>query len=143
MADTTPKTIVLKGREHHDEGIAASAGILPGQAVVTQASGGTFERNAYGLAGAASAGLCIVKEDALQGKTVLDAYAISDPLLLYRPVAGDEFYVLVLSGETVTIAAAGAKAANGKFDVGAGPIEFLEDSGGALAADTLVKARML
>lgn len=130
-------TIVLKGMNHHEEGKAAAAGILPGQAVALDANG------EYGLAADATKGLKFVKEDALQGKTIEDAYADGDLLFLYQPVAGDHIHVLVEAGQTVAIGDTGTIVAGYAQVSATKTFEFYEASDGALAADTHLKARIL
>lgn len=94
-------TIVLKGKGHHDEGVT-DAIVYPGEAV-RMAADGHYDPESLAADIAAGAGLKIVKEDALQGKTVADAYAAADQLFFYSPVPGDHIHVLVKSGEDIDV----------------------------------------
>ena len=89
-------------------------------------------------------------EDAIQGKTVDDAYAAADVLFFYSPLPGDHIHALVKSGEDIDVGEKLVVEAGGsgyfiasattetKFQ-----LEALEDSGGALAAATLIRCRVL
>lgn len=94
---------------------------------------------------AASAPLMVLKEDALQGKTVDDVYAADSGCFIYIPLPGDILQVLVLSGQTVRQGDGLSANSAGKFIVDATEpaVQALERSNGALAADTLVRARVL
>lgn len=94
-------TIVLKGKGHHDEGVT-DAIVYPGEAI-RMAADGHFDPETLASAVAAERGLKIVKEDALQGKTVADAYAAADQVFYYNPVQGDHVHVLVKAGEDVDV----------------------------------------
>lgn len=94
-------TILLKGLGHHDEGIADAA-ILPGEAV-RMAADGKYDPETLSAQIAAGRGLKIAKEDALQGKTVSQAYAAADVLFFYSPLPGDHVNVLVKIGENISI----------------------------------------
>lgn len=141
-------TIVLKGMGHHDEGEADGA-ISPGMAVELAADG-LYDAQSSAQAAALKGGLKIAKEDALQGKTVADAYADGDRLFFYSPLPGDHIHALVKTGEDIDV---GDKlvvegGGSGLFVEAAGTetkfqLEALEDSGGALAAATLIKCRVL
>lgn len=131
-------TIVLTNPSigYHDEGKAAAA-VKPGMSVEMNASG------EYILSVNATNGIKVVKEDALQGRTVADAYAIGERLFFYQPLPGDRIHVLVKAGQTVAVGSKGTFLA-GYAEVNATKtFEFLEASSGALGADTLLKARIL
>ena len=147
MADNV-NTIVLKGMGHHDEGLVGAA-TTPGMAIELQADG-KYDPVVSAQATALKGGLKIAKEDALQGNTTTDAYALDDVLFFYSPVPGDHIHVLVKSGTDVdvgdTLVVEGGS--SGLFVETAGTetkfqLEALEDSGGALAANTLLRARVL
>ncbi len=97
------QTILLKTMGHHEEGEADGA-ISPGMAVELAADG-KFDQvqatQAEALKGVA--GLKIATEDALQGKTVNDAYAATDRFFFYQPIPGDHVQVLIKDGETIAI----------------------------------------
>lgn len=140
--------IVLRGADsQYDEG-EADATIYPGTLIQLAADGKydpLVSTAAEALKGAA--GLKIAVEDALQGKTITDAYADGDRVFFYQPKNGDHLNILVSSGQTVVI---GSKLiptiATGEFVVAAGSetrymFEALEASGGALGADTHIKCK--
>lgn len=148
-------TIVLKSSGGiHEEGPLATAAALPGMNLVLTTAADSFRRQTYTpgatpvggtAAGAATPMIKIVKEDALQGKTVNDTYNIGDNVFWFQPRPGDIIQVLVASGQTVVKGNGGAAIASGKWNVATigTVVEFLEASTGALGADTLVRARVL
>jgi biotin carboxyl carrier protein len=148
------KTIVLKGEGGvYQEGPLAAAA-SPGMNVVMTAAVDQSGRDTYtpGATDAAAAGTTtaasavkILREDALQGRTVDTPYAAGDNGFVYVPRPGDHLLVLVASGQTVAKGGGLAAVASGKWNgVAVGRVaESLEDSGGALAADTLLRARVL
>lgn len=92
----TRKTIKLKVKGSDDELIAAGA-ITPGhlvkrssatQCVVHATAGGPAER-------------MFACEDALQGKTVDDAYASTNPVSLVRALPGDRINAIIKAGENI------------------------------------------
>lgn len=141
-------TIVLKGGGgHYEEGKAGSA-IIPGQSVQLAADG-DYDPNPASKAESIKGDLILAIEDGLQGKTVSDAYGVGDVVFLYIPQRGDVVNVLVKSGQDIAVAdklnvegggsglfveAAGADAAY--------QLVALESSGGALAANQLIKCRV-
>lgn len=134
-------TIVLTNPSigYHDEGNLASGVTTakPGMFIAMDSAGNFI------LATNATNGLKILKEDALQGKQIGDVYAASSRVGFYQPLPGDRIHVLVKSGQTVAVGAVGT-VVNGFAEVNATKtFEFLEASGGALAADTHLKARVL
>lgn len=153
---TAHNKIVLKGDfGQHEEGVLATAPAMPGMNVVLTNAAATQKRDTYapgatlvgGTAGTAAASpIKVVKEDALTGRTVETAYAVGENLLVYLPKKGDVIQVLVASGQTVTKNQQGWAIASGKWNGGAAGVngvgEFLEASGGALAADTLMRLRV-
>lgn len=144
--------IILKSKaSHHEEAKAAAAGILPGMALEMDANGEVNQvqaTKAEFLKGVA--GLKIAEEDALRGKTVDDAYA-DDSQVLYRDLQpGDEFNALVKAAEDIAVGDTGVVEGGGSglFVEAAGTeakynVEFLESSGGALAANALLSARVI
>lgn len=131
----TEKTIVLKGKGHYDEG-ESDAAISCGMAVALAADGNWDPTTS-------TVGLSIAVEDALQGKTVDDAYADGDRLFLYHPVPGDVVNVLVTSGENIAVGDKLAVSTGGKFDETANGNLVALEGPGALAADALVACRVL
>mgnify|MGYP007077480912 CR=1 FL=1 len=143
-------TIVLKGKGHHDEGEAGAA-ISPGEAIRIQ-SDGTYDPESQSPPDATTGhrGLYIAKEDALQGKTVDDAYASGDTVFFYTPLPGDVCQILVKSGEDIDVGdeiyvegAGSGLFIESTTATDHAQFEALEDSGGALAANTLLRARKL
>lgn len=140
-------TILLKGRGHHDEGVAGAA-VSPGEAVELQADG-KYDPMVSAQAAALKRSLQIAKEDALQGKTTADAYALDDQLFFYSALPGDHVNALVKSGQDISegdklVVEGGG---SGLFVEAAGTetkfqLEALE-SPGALAANTLVACRVI
>ena len=98
------KTIVLVGNGRTFEGECGAAA-SPGMAVELQADG-FYDPVVSAQAAALKKSLVIVREDALQGKTVDEtagAYAVGDPMQLYVPQSGDEILVLLKDGETIAV----------------------------------------
>lgn len=140
--------IVLKGKGHYEEGEADSA-ITPGQAVELAADG-KYDQVQSSQAEGIKGGFKVAYEDSLQGNTITDAYAQGDRVFIYEPLPGDHIHVLVKSGEDIDVGDEGIVEGGGSglFVESAGTeaeykVEFLEDSGGALAANTHLKARVL
>lgn len=145
--------IVLKGDHvQWEEGILATAAATPGMNVVMTTADETQGRKTYtpgaskdgGDNGAgASSPLKIVKEDALQGKTIDNAYAVGDNLFLAIPKKGDVFLVLALTGENIDVGEGVAFNSDGKAIAATvdSVAEALDDTGGALAADKHIRVR--
>lgn len=93
--------IVLKGKGHHDEGTADEA-VTPGMAV-RMAADGDYDQETLAPDVAAGTGLCVVKEDALQGNIITTEYAIGDKLFLYRPLPGDHIHAFVKASEDIDV----------------------------------------
>lgn len=137
-------TIVLRTRGQHEEAIAEAA-ILPGQ-VCEMIAGGTVQ--VLGTDNQLGSEKMIAKEDALQGKTITDAYAADDIVSLQILAPGDVVLLLCLTGQDIPD---GTKLAIN--DAGKGVIvdasdtqvfgASIEDTDGALAADALVKVRVI
>lgn len=94
----TPNTIILKGdlERRYEEGRAGGT-IKPGHQI-EQGSAGTFV--VHGTAGGVGP-FAIAIEDALQGKTIDDAYSSGDLLRYFIPQPGDLVYVYLKAGESV------------------------------------------
>ncbi len=144
------RTIVLKGnaKGHHDEGVLDTV-CLPGMHI-QMAADGKYDKSPQTSAELVKRGPKIVKEDALQGKTILDAYAVGDRVFYYVPKKGDHLLLLVKTGANIAVGdqIAPEGGGTGLFIEAAGTeaayfAEALESTGGALAADTLVKCRVL
>ena len=147
--------IVLKGDfGMHEEG-RLNAIAYPGMNVVMTADFSSLERHVYTPGGTDYVGtgtgitttkapVKVLKEDALQGKTVDDAYAADDPGFIYIPQPGDMLQVLVLSGQNVDKGEGLSAGSDGKWvvDTTNAAVEATENSG-LLSADTLVRVRVL
>lgn len=135
--------IILKGKGHYKEAIASVDGFKPGMAINIAPAGAIFPVTAT-----LKNGLRVVYEDGNSGKTVDDAYPINETMLYYQPIPGDEINVLVKAGENIVIGDYGIiETASGLFievvNTGGCQVQFEEASGGALAANTLLKATVL
>jgi len=89
-------TIRLIGGCRLEEAPAQEA-ILPGNLISLQADGSVAKNATEG-------GHCeraVAREDVLQGKTVDDAYAISDVVSYWLPQKGDEVQYILKGGSTV------------------------------------------
>lgn len=151
-------TIVLKahyneGGAEYEEGIANGA-LLPGMNVGLTNAADASGRSTYAAASSDTLGtgtttggrgnVKVVKEDSLHGGTVNTAYASGDNIYIHVAVPGDILQVLVTSGETVAKGAGLTAQSTGKWnaDTTLAAVEALESSGGALAADTLMRVRV-
>jgi hypothetical protein len=141
------RMILLKGKGHHEEGILDTVG-TPGMHVQLAADGH------WDLSPAAigelvkGGGFAILLEDALQGKTFTQAYAIGDLAFLYHPLPGDHLALFTKSGANIVVndKIVPEGGGTGLWIEGAGTeakyfAVALESTGGALAANTHVKCR--
>lgn len=146
MADKT-NMILLRGNGTHEEGKATAAGIIPGMVVERQSTGEQdYNQPQAAQAAAIKQSPIVVKEDAYQGRLMTTAHLLNDRLFLYHPEAGDRLHMLVKSGEDIDV---GDKlvvegGGSGLLVEAAGTesgfhFEAVEDSGGALAANTHLK----
>ena len=142
-------TIVLKSRGHHDEAVTYEA-LSPGMAAELYLDTILKLAKPQGTqAESLKTGFLIVKEDALQGKTVDDAYVAGETGFYYEPIQGDIVQALVKSGENIArgdmlVVEAGG---SGLWIEAAGTetkyqLKALE-APGALAANTLVECVVL
>lgn len=103
MASNTLRTIVLKAGEAgigdgHEELVAAGA-IKPGHLVVI-GSANTVTVHA------AAGGITLrhfAKEDSYQGKTIDDAYASGDPVMVHKAKRGDIINCILTTSQTIII----------------------------------------
>jgi hypothetical protein len=153
--------IVLKanytdGGAQHEEGICATAPATPGMNVNITTAAETIGRHSYApgptpvggtAAGAAAGAVNVVKEPAETGGTIDTAVAVGDNLMIHKCLPGDHIQVLVASGQTVLKGDLGWAIAGGKWNAATvsinGIVQFLEGSGGALAADKHMRAKVL
>lgn len=99
MASTdTPKTVLLRGDPTSEERIAGGA-ITPGH-LVQRTSSNTV--TVHGAASAKTAKL-VAREMELTGKGIDDAYAADDQALYWNAKQGDQFYMWLAAGETISI----------------------------------------
>lgn len=147
-SSTDHKRIVLKGNGHQIEPVLAS-GVTPkpGQCVTINSSGEAILHTSGGAGNPEE--VIVVQENNLIGKTITDAYVAGDKALCYIPCPGDELKVLVKSGENIAVGDIGMlETTTGKTIKLTGtpvmrPFKFLEGSGGALGADTLLRVRKI
>jgi len=86
----SPKTILLKGAGRHEE-YPADAALKPGHLLILNATGEVLKHATSG-----GVGECMIaKEDALQGKTIADAYAAGDIVMVDIPAPGDWRYIRI------------------------------------------------
>ena len=146
---TNINTIVLRGKGHHDEGTAG--GVIKPGAAVELAADGDYDEQTTAQAASLKGGLKVAKEAALdEGGTISDNYASGDIVFWYSPVPGDVIHALVKSGETIVVGddLVVEGGGSGLFVKAAGTetkfqLEALEASGGALAANTHLKCRVV
>lgn len=95
-----PKTIMLKGNleDAYEEGRAGGA-ITPGDQIMLNSAGALV---VHGTAGGVGE-LLFAMEDALQGKTIDNAYASGDLVRYWKPKRGNEIYARLKAGEVVVI----------------------------------------
>jgi hypothetical protein len=145
--------IVLKGDFGQFEEGPLAAPALPGQNVLMTTANEVFGRHTYTpgatlaggtAAGGASSPITVVMEDSLQGKTVNDSYAAGDNVRLYKPKKGDIIQVLALTGEDIDKGEGVSANAGGKWVAATvnRVAVSLEDTGGPLAADMLIRVRV-
>lgn len=96
------RTIILSApyarRDVGVPGLEADAALTPGHLLETTATGVKKHATQDGQAEALFA--C---EDALQGKTIDDAYAANDPVSLVYPLPGDKILAWLKDGESTTL----------------------------------------
>jgi hypothetical protein len=110
-ASNLPKRIVLKGSDDDYEEAIASGVIVPGE-LIKLTSGGTNDltqdsgkdrRVVVETGVGVSAEALFALEDALQGKTIDDAYAIGDRVFYYIAERGDVIYAFLAAGNTTNV----------------------------------------
>ena len=95
---TTPNRIALIQTGRLGEERAAGA-ITPGHLLILGSGDTVTVHTPEG----GRAERMIALEDALQGNTITDAYASGDVVTLLHALPGDEAYVMIAAGETITI----------------------------------------
>lgn len=153
-------TIVLKGK-YTEGGVEREEGPLsvaayPGMNVTMTNDAEAQGRQTYKPGGTDWAGtgtdvttskapVWILREDRLVGKTVADQYAAGDNAQIHIASPGDVLQVLVKSGESVAKGSGLSAGTDGYWVVDSTNAAVLaeESSGGALASNTLVRARVL
>lgn len=152
--------IVLKagyteGAAEHEEGILTAA-CTPGMNLQMGVAAEDMGRHYYGPGNTDNVGtgtstttsknpVRVAKEDPLVGKTITDAYASGELVFIHIAKSGDVLQVLVASGQTVLKGDGLSANSAGKWigDTTNAAVEALEPSGGALAADTHMRVRVL
>ena len=150
MSNTIVRSQDPRGR--YAEGILKNAVVKPGtclKVIDTTLSGNESDPFADGggvrvqdvEAGMAGEFL-IATEQNLIGNELTADIAVNDGIHYYIPLPGDELDVLGLSGETLNAGTRGTFNAAGKFIASATGLWVVQEDAGALAADTLVLARL-
>lgn len=103
-------TVKVKKYSDVIEEYVAAATIYPGMVVELTSAG---KVQAHSSAGGAVAPLMVALEDELQGKGIDDAYATDTPVQVWIPYRGDEFYGVLIDGESVVVGDALESAGNG------------------------------
>lgn len=98
-SNTAPKTIQLRGLAPRIGGKAGAAGVLPGH-LLSRASGGTFVVHPT-AAGMAEVLIADVEE--YVGGSIDTAFANSDHIPILQGQKGDQFYMLLKTGNNVVI----------------------------------------
>lgn len=127
-----PKMIALKVKGHFEEGRAADDDIYPGYLLVSSAPAeGSQPLVPPTVDKHASQGLLsrviVACEDALQGKTINDAYAEGDIVPFIEGVSGDVLLVRVAPQAVIVDGTKLCSAGNGRFEaLGGGDIALVE-----------------
>jgi len=149
MALATHRTIRNRGEFEFAEYLLSGSSTYPGMLFQLNSSGVAV---VHAIVGGATP-LLIGDIDSLQGDIVSTAYTTAEQIPLCIPHKGAVVNVLVVSGQTVSIGSHLVSAGTGKFAVvGDGTsgdqedvilLEAIEGQSTALAADTLVAARVM
>lgn len=91
-------TIVVKNYSDVFEEYVAAETINPGHLLALDADLNVIK---HATAGGAGSPTMFAVEDALQGKSIDDAYAAGDPVQVWIPGRGDDVYAILADGETV------------------------------------------
>ena len=93
-------TITLVGRySRKEQEFTADAGLLPGH-LLEVLSTGKVKKHATA---AGKGELMFAQEDALQGKTITDAYITDDKVFVTFPLKGDEINALIKAGQDLAV----------------------------------------
>lgn len=144
-----------QGAAEHEEGPLQGAA-TPGMNLVMTAADEVLGRHTYkadstdyvgtGTSITTAKGpIKVLKENAMFGGTIDTAYASGDNAFIHIAKPGDVLQVLVASGQTVLKTSGLTAGSDGKWvvDTTNAVVEALEDSNGALGADTHVRVRVL
>jgi hypothetical protein len=122
-----PKRIVLKGNGYRHEEFPAAAAVTPGKLLIRTSAGAVQHHNVEnGYAERAYA-----LEDALQGKTIANAYALSDIVGVGFMAPGDVVYAWLDAGENIVISDQLSSAGNGNLQKTTGtniPVAIAEEA---------------
>jgi hypothetical protein len=92
--------------------VEAGQSILPGMLVDRNSSSNA---TVHGVAGGVAAPPCFAMEQELQGLGITDLLPVGERCQFWYPVAGDEVYAILASGQNVAIGAPLESAGNGKL----------------------------
>lgn len=150
--------IVLKGDYGQWEEGTLKVAAYPGTNVVLAGDEPVYNRDSYtpggtdyigtGTGGSAVTTVAnpvmVLVENALKGDTVDTQWPANEACQIFIPKKGDVIQVLVRSGQTVRKGEGGTANSDGLWSVDASnpSVVWLEDSDGALAANTLIRARV-
>lgn len=91
-------TIIVKNHSDVFEEYIAYEAVYPGHLLALDAD---LKVKKHATAGGPGTPMMFAVEDALQGKTIDDAYAADDPVQVWIPGRGDDVYAILADGETV------------------------------------------
>ena len=146
-----PKTIALKTMGHYEEGVASEI-MYPGQLIVIENTADLpLVPPSVALHGSqgTQTGLFVVKEDALQGRTIDDAYAVSDIVPYLVAVPGDVFLARIDPRSSITAGTQLTSAGDGYFEAASSDIALAEAeetvnySGEGAQVDQFIRARAI
>lgn len=98
---SSARTILLQGEEarYHEERAAGAAGIMPGDLLKLTADN---EVVVHATAGADTQ-ILVAKEDYLQGKTIDQAYADEDVVMIHNAQKGHKLNMRLAASQTITV----------------------------------------
>lgn len=116
MADTTPKTVLLKGDPLSLEGAAAAGSAIKPGMLVEQISAGTYRAHASAGGNAAK---IFAREADYVGGSIDDVYDVGENVVMWHCKPGDQIYAWLKAGQDVAIGTFLESAGDGSLrDVG-------------------------